>query len=298
MVTVDTKVSDENAESKAMEQPSLDFVVTDSARPSAMRYGVWFRKNVLRHRAFVWIVAGYLHWVLLLMMTMIAVHHPEAIEELRLTMGFEPFPVDTEPLELIVPMPLPDAPVASEFIPDAASMVAIEELKKELPSVDQDSEILPEDQMFPDAVSDLGLKEVPIAKGDVQQGQVKSRPQKGVRAPSDSIPRMPYGAITAGSFSVWTVPSNPKRWEPYTIIVQIRVPEDMDEYPLADLEGVVVGSDGYQKRIPGTLRGMLPVTNGFVRLQIPVVSADAEVKDIVFVKSRMLAEAQRLTIQF
>ena len=86
--------------------------------------------------------------------------------------------------------------------------------------------------------------------------------------------------------------------KPYKIIVQIRMPDGTERDSLADLEGVVVGSDGYQKMIPGNLRGFLPVQDGHVRLEVHIVSADEKVQDTVFVRSKVLREAQKLQLRF
>ena len=86
---------------------------------------------------------------------------------------------------------------------------------------------------------------------------------------------------------------------PHTkIIVQIQLPEGTERYSVSDLEGIVVGSDGCQKQIPGAIRGYLPVIENSVRLEVPIVSADANVRDTVFVRSKLLREAQRLRITF
>ena len=112
------------------------------------------------------------------------------------------------------------------------------------------------------------------------------------------VANRPQNAVTAGSFSVWTEPENPDPGEPYKIVVQIRVPDDTDRYSVADLDGVVVGSDGYQKMIPGNVRGFLPVENGHVRFEVHIVSADENVQDTVFVRSKVLREAQKLQLRF
>ena len=117
------------------------------------------------------------------------------------------------------------------------------------------------------------------------------------RAPQPAV-SLPRNAVSAGSFSVWTVPDNPDPGEPYKIIVQIRLPDGTQKYSVADLEGVVVGSYGYQKMIPGNVRGFLPVQDGHVRFEVHIVSADENVQDTVFVRSKVLREAQKLHLRF
>ena len=109
---------------------------------------------------------------------------------------------------------------------------------------------------------------------------------------------MPPSAVTLGNFSVWTEPDNPDPGEPYRIVIQIRLPEGTRVYPVSDMEGMVVGSDGYRKLIPGSTGGTLPIQAGFVRHYVPVVSADEKVEDTIFIRSEMLKETQKLLIRF
>lgn len=147
----------------------------------------------------------------------------------------------------------------------------------------------PDLDVLPDAFKSLAIR--PNGENDGE-----SSPQKMMAAVQP--PGIPKNAVSAGSFTVWTVPENPDPGEPYSIFVQVRVPDGTDEYSVADLEGVVVGSDGYQKKIPGTRKGFLPIIDNKVTLELPIVSADALVEDVVFVRSKMLREAHRLRITF
>lgn len=257
-----------------------------------MPYTQWLRTTILRKRWFVWVTAAWAHWLVVLLLTMIIVHSPETFEELNLSMSFLTDDRAADPVELVSPFPvLSDSSEASESsemtsIDESVAAVAVTSpLAAGLDLPDPDS-------FLPDAVRSLALK----ASNDGAEKSKSTKPKKHVSGGTSA--NLPYGAASAGSFSVWTVPANPKRWEPYTIIIQIRLPDDISEYPLTDLEGIVVGSDGYRKPIPGGRRGLLPVLDGFVRLEVPIVSADARVQDTIYVKSRMLAEAQRLQIQF
>ncbi|MBL8819734.1 MAG: hypothetical protein JNL58_27160 [Planctomyces sp.] len=257
-----------------------------------MPYMQWLRERILRKRWFVWVTAAWVHWLIVLLLTMMIVHSPETFEELNLSMSFLTDDQADDPVELVSPFPvLSEASEASESSEvtsvdeSVASVAVINPLAAGLDLPDPDS-------FLPDAVRSLGLKAT-------DDGAEKSQSIKpAMQANAGEAANLPYGAASAGSFSVWTVPANPKRWEPYTIIIQIRLPDNIREYPLTDLEGIVVGSDGYRKPIPGGRQGRLPVLDGFVRLEVPIVSADARVQDTIYVKSRMLAEAQRLQIQF
>ena len=144
---------------------------------------------------------------------------------------------------------------------------------------------------LPDAVAALACT--------VTKSKQKIGKHKGSAEGESTTPvNMPQHAVSAGSFSVWTEPENPAPGEPYRIIIQLRVPEGTKKYPVNDLEGIVVGSDGYRKLIPGSLRGFLPIHDGHVRLEVPIVSADENVEDTVQIRSRILREAQRLQLRF
>lgn len=67
---------------------------------------------------------------------------------------------------------------------------------------------------------------------------------------------------------------------------------------MTDLEGVVVGSDGYRKPVPGFVTGELPIVDGYARLAVPIVSAAKKVRDTVFIRLRLLRETQKLMIDF
>ena len=63
---------------------------------------------------------------------------------------------------------------------------------------------------------------------------------------------MPTGgkAVTKGSFTAWTVPKDPKPGQDYKIVIQIKVPETVKRYRIADLSGRVIGTDKYTLDIP------------------------------------------------
>lgn len=104
--------------------------------------------------------------------------------------------------------------------------------------------------------------------------------------------------VTKGSFSVWTVPANPRPFQSYLIIVQVdmkgrsslMLKRDRDE-----LTGTVEGSDRYFQVIENT-GFFVPKVNQMV---IPVPGAErALVRDVIRVRSKTLNESQELTITF
>jgi hypothetical protein len=111
-------------------------------------------------------------------------------------------------------------------------------------------------------------------------------------------------AVTAGSFTVWTEPVDPIPRQPYMIVIQIRVPPNLETFPKSDLRIDIRGTDQFHLQIPDTRRnfalvGELDVIDGEVQLVIPVPGAPALVRDTIQVESRkILSERQRLEITF
>ena len=71
------------------------------------------------------------------------------------------------------------------------------------------------------------------------------------------------------------------------------------EQPLQQILDSVQGPvAGYRKPIPGSVRGELPVSGGYVRLVVPIVSADSHVRDTVLIRSKLLNETQKLVLEF
>lgn len=129
--------------------------------------------------------------------------------------------------------------------------------------------------------------------------------------PSDGL------AVTKGSFTAWAEPANPKPGENYLIIIEIRLPDDIKRYRVADLTGEVQGTDSYRQRIPYDSRvrsaaaastdegltvitssSVLDVSNNKVQLAIRVPGAQRLVKDTISIRSRRLREEQELVLVF
>lgn len=114
----------------------------------------------------------------------------------------------------------------------------------------------------------------------------------------------PSGAriVTKGSFAAWTVPRDPSPGENYTIVILVKLPKRVKKYRLADLSGMVVGTDKYRQIIPDA--GMARVTKylelkeNVAQLKVRVPGAAALVKDTIQIRSKLLREKQKLEIVF
>ena len=133
--------------------------------------------------------------------------------------------------------------------------------------------------------------------------------------------RMPEGgkAVSAGSFTAWTVPEDPRPGQDYMIVIRVKVPDGTRSYRVSDLSGQIVGTDGYVLRVPidsnpsradrtkteraGRLvpvksRDRLRVVKGHVQLMVDVPGAASLTRDSIQLKSKMLKEEQKLEIVF
>lgn len=244
-------------------------------------YRDWFQRVVVKNKWMTWFTAFYVHWLILLFMMMIFVHGPDQAANLLLNGAFADSPeIETESFEMTVAEP--EARPKSKAEPAAAEPVS------ERMSLDQ----MAEESV---AISDSLLQQFSdnAAEDSGEALSEQTTPNQEAHAP-----RTPEGSVSQGSFSVWTEPEYPDPGEPYRIIVQIQLPPKTTNYHLRDLNGVVVGSDGYRKPIPGPNPKPLPVVDGCVRLVIPIVSADEKVRDTIFIRSKLLKETQKLLIEF
>lgn len=125
-------------------------------------------------------------------------------------------------------------------------------------------------------------------------------------------------AVTKGSFTAFTIPANPKPREIYSIVIEIRLPDDVKKFRVNDLVGEVKGSDGYRQKIPYDSRAagaagypaenqkvlvldsstVLDVVKNRVQIIIRVPGAARLVKDEIRIRSRKLKEEQELTLVF
>lgn len=246
------------------------------------RYSDWLRRVVLKNRWMSVLTTFYVHWLILLALAAIIVHGPENAASLLINATFAADePLEEASFEVIVAEPQP----IQETVESKPEPAATQPARLAESSLALDEAVL--DKIAPDA-PDAGTDSKQPSESEAQV------PAKSAAGPNPA----PVRAISKGSFSVWTEPTSPQAGEPYRIVIQVCLPNGLERYNVADLQGVVVGSDGYRKPIPGFLRGFLPVENGYARLIIPIVSADEKVQDTVFIRSRVLKETQKLLIQF
>jgi len=105
--------------------------------------------------------------------------------------------------------------------------------------------------------------------------------------------------VTKGNFTAWTVPEDPAPREDYRIIIQIKLPKKLRRYPLWDLLGRIVGTDGYIQEFPEYHKTYLPVKDNQAQLVVLVPGAERLVRDTIEVRSlKILKEKQTLNIEF
>ncbi len=262
-----------------------DFQVIDPPPPEPETYREWFKRVVANHRWTTWFTTFYIHWLLFLLMAAIVVHGPQHAVSLLIDATFaETVETEVATFEVVSPepelQPEPEPESVPEEEPDVTEM---EEENLEL---------------NPDLVSEVATEPPPESSRNSSSSTDSTAKQSAAASAFGDYNPAPPSAVSEGSFSVWTEPSTPKAGEPYRIIIQVRLPKNIQRYDLSDLQGVVVGSDGYRKPIPGSTRGALPINNGYARFVVPIVSADATVRDTVFIRSRTLKETQKLVLQF
>ncbi|MFO0976376.1 MAG: hypothetical protein U0996_08250 [Planctomycetaceae bacterium] len=125
-------------------------------------------------------------------------------------------------------------------------------------------------------------------------------------------------AVTKGSFTAFTIPAFPRANERYSIVIEVRLPAEVKKYRVNDLSGKVVGSDGYEQKLPYDSRTpgaagypteggkvlrleastMLDVIDNKVQIVISVPGGKRMVKDAITIRSRRLKEEQELELVF
>ncbi|MEZ6064520.1 MAG: hypothetical protein R3B90_02160 [Planctomycetaceae bacterium] len=142
-------------------------------------------------------------------------------------------------------------------------------------------------------------------------------------ADNDWPTEVPRNAVRAGSFLAWWIPEVkrygervepgqlPRQGQKYFIHLQLRMPPGRGDYPLSDLSGEIVGTDGYRQPIPerayvtggdGKLKRAPPrlsAESGVVEVVFEVGGAGKSgIRDIITVRSELLGEQQILTLEF
>lgn len=126
-------------------------------------------------------------------------------------------------------------------------------------------------------------------------------------------------AVTKGSFTVWSEPEIPQPGRPYRLIVQVRLPDRIKAYRINDLSGRLIGTDGYEQRIPYDPKAphnlfytdenlqAIKITSGSepvkvrdnkIQMMIIVPPAERLVQDTIQIRSRRLREKQELVLVF
>ena len=106
------------------------------------------------------------------------------------------------------------------------------------------------------------------------------------------------GVARRGKFSAWTVPSDPKPFQNYLIVIEVQWPKTRDKKLLearrTDLTGTVEGTDQYFQIIEQTGKFIQKSS----QMVIAVPGAERNVEDTIKVRSRILDEEQELRITF
>ena len=142
--------------------------------------------------------------------------------------------------------------------------------------------------------------------------------------------REPGNAVKAGRFTAFSRPiivsgigsqqrvefgepgDAPMADRPYFIVIQIKVDPRRKTYLIGDLIGSVVGTDGYTQKIPTGMFFLddegqpvevkkskpIKVVDSTVQLLMRVPGAKSEVRDNIYLKSKMLKEEQNLQLIF
>ena len=157
------------------------------------------------------------------------------------------------------------------------------------------------------------------AVDDIWKNQSQADDQDAT-ANTGSLLKIPESglAVTKGSFTAFTIPATPEPLQPYSIIIEIRLPGDISKYRISDLSGEVEGSDKYKQKLPWDSRtpyasgypgengrivrlersSVLDVTNNRAQIVVRVPGAKRLVRDVITIKSRRLREEQELELVF
>jgi hypothetical protein len=158
------------------------------------------------------------------------------------------------------------------------------------------------------------------AQDDVWKSVLGSKENDPIEDGSGVLLKVPESglAVTKGSFTAFTIPANPKPREVYSIVIEVRLPDDVKEFRVSDLVGEVRGSDKYVQKIPYdkdapyasgypvenagikvlTSSTVLNVEKNRVQIIVKVPGAARMVKDVIKIRSRKLKEEQELTLVF
>lgn len=125
-------------------------------------------------------------------------------------------------------------------------------------------------------------------------------------------------AVTKGSFTAFTIPAAPQPRQAYSIVIEVKLPDDVKKYRVSDLSGKVRGTDGYEQKLPydtrtpgaagypvpgGSIKRLesstiLDVVKNKVQIVVRVPGGARLVKDVITIRSRRLKEDQELELIF
>ena len=108
----------------------------------------------------------------------------------------------------------------------------------------------------------------------------------------------PQGAITKGSFTVWTEPADPAPFQPYTVVIEVKLPANTLNFLASDLSGHVEGTDGYLQTIGDGEDQPFEHLGAIAHLRMFVPGAVKMVRDTVKIYSSLLKEQQSIAIEF
>ena len=115
--------------------------------------------------------------------------------------------------------------------------------------------------------------------------------------PPPTLP--PPGAVTKGSFTVWAEPKNPKPFEAYEIVIEVKLPSNLPNYLRTDLSGNLIGTDTYKQNLGVTTHDTsFNFYGNKAILKIRVPGAVSKVRDDVQIQSVLLNEAQTISVYF
>lgn len=135
-----------------------------------------------------------------------------------------------------------------------------------------------------------------------------SEQKPSVSSPSEApAVKAPLAAVSKGSFSAWTVPSDPRPFQEYEIFVLVNLPFEAHDYDVNDLDGTVQGTDGYRAGFgrstppPERAYQYAPVIRKEGRaltIVMRIPGGERLVEDRVSVSSKVLGEAHELELVF
>jgi hypothetical protein len=145
--------------------------------------------------------------------------------------------------------------------------------------------------------------------GTKKEAAASPQPVPGKSPGPNPVPPSPPGSVTKGSFTVWTVPSDPQPRQNYEIHIEVKLPSPVANYPFADLSGSVNGTDSYFREIGPNAKpkeSLFPLwpddqfnfLGSAATVVMTIPGAETLVQDKIHVRSQLLNEEQDIAIVF